>query len=121
LSANYARRSNEIVHVHAQVLPPVRLSALLEMLKGEGSRRFQQSVSCRIASLQRHDERFVDELCEQIEGFAGGDRWAGGDGCDCLQVEAAGKYAKPSQKCLFRYRQERVAPVDHGAQGLMPR
>lgn len=85
----------------------------------ECTRRFEQPVAGRGAVEHLH-QRLVDQRAEVVEHGPSVDDIAGGDLLRGRQREAAGERTEAAEDGLLVGRQQPVAPLERGAQCLLP-
>lgn len=99
----------------------VGLAALCKLLERIGSCRRQQPQTGKGSDWIRYDQRLRHQGNDPIHYVAFSVGWIGGDGRSSIHGKAAGKDRKPAQYPLFFLSQQTIAPIQRGAQRLMPR
>src|SRR5437660_909647 len=85
------------------------------------SDRLEQPVARFGRSEFRCDQRLDDELIEQLEYLLALDAIPAADVFGRLQRPAAGEHRQTAEEAALLVGQQRVAPVDRGAHGLVAR
>ena len=104
-----------------RVADPLRVAPLGELLAAVLRQRLQLREADAVAGGNGEDERLLDQRVHDVGEVGRVERLVGADGLGRRQVAAAGEHRQPLEHPLLVVEQQLVAPVDDGAQRLLPR
>jgi hypothetical protein len=99
----------------------IDFAAFCKLVERIGACSRQQPQTAKGSDRICCDQRLRHQSNDSIHYVAFSVGWIGGDGRSGIHAKAAGKDRKPSQYPLFFLSQQTIAPVQCGAQRLMPR